>query len=138
MVTDTLPQWVGQGSIQLGAPEARVLARLLTGLTTKTVVRTYTTRDSSDAPAPAASLARAFSKHSAPVLRAYVDALADPLSILTLDVRRELEPGLFSLCEMTSEHARDALVASSLDASGKVLLKALWKEYEKQRYVGKG
>ncbi|KAI6138800.1 hypothetical protein BKA82DRAFT_4231072 [Pisolithus tinctorius] len=53
----------------------------------------------------------------------------DPLYILTLDVRRELEPGLFSLCEMLGEYNRDVLMT---------LMKSLWREYEKQRYVGKG
>lgn len=138
MITDTLPAWIGPSGSPLGAAEARALARLLTNLTTKTVVRTFASRDPAESAAPAASLARAFSKHAAPVVRAYVDTLTDPLCVLSADVRRELEPGLFALCEMISEHVRDAMVASALDASGKVVLKNLWKEYEKQRYVGKG
>lgn len=138
MVTDTLPAWIGAGGAPLGATEARALARLLTALTAKTVVRSFGARDVTSEQAPAASLARAFSKHAAPVLRAYVDARADPLCVLAADVRRELEPGLFALCEMTSEHVRDAMVTSALDAGGKMVLKALWREYEQQRYVGKG
>ncbi|KIO05236.1 hypothetical protein M404DRAFT_999815 [Pisolithus tinctorius Marx 270] len=34
----------------------------------------------------------------------------DPLYIETLDVRRELEPGLFSLCEMLGGYNRDVLM----------------------------
>jgi len=29
-------------------------------------------------------------------------------------------------------------MVSALDAGGKSVMKVLWKEYEKQRYVGKG
>jgi hypothetical protein len=39
---------------------------------------------------------------------------------------------------MINEHSRDAMMVSALDAGGKATMKALWKEYEKQRYVGKG
>jgi hypothetical protein len=39
---------------------------------------------------------------------------------------------------MLNEHARDALMVSALDASGKAAMKGLWREYEKQRYTGKG
>jgi hypothetical protein len=39
---------------------------------------------------------------------------------------------------MLNEHTRDALMVSALDASGKAAMKNLWREYEKQRYTGKG
>jgi len=39
---------------------------------------------------------------------------------------------------MLNEYARDALMVSALDASGKAVMKGLWREYEKQRYTGKG
>lgn len=29
-------------------------------------------------------------------------------------------------------------MVSALDSGGKMVLKGLWREYEKQRYVGKG
>ena len=83
-------------------------------------------------------MARPFSKHAAYVLQAYIEALNDPLCIIPMAVRKELEPGLFALCDMMGEYNRDALMVASLDAGGKTVLKSLWREYEKQRYVGKG
>jgi hypothetical protein len=78
-----------------------------------------------------------FSKHAAYVLAAYIEALNDPLCVLSTEMRRELEPGLFTLCEIMGEHTRDALVVG-LGGSGKAALKLIWKEYEKRRYVGRG
>ena len=84
------------------------------------------------------SLVRPFSKHAAYVLTAYIDALNDPLCFVSSAVRKELQPGLFALCDMLGEHNRDAMMVSALDAAGKATVKVLWREYEKQRYVGKG
>jgi len=86
----------------------------------------------------AESLAKPFSKHAAFVLKAYMDAMNDPLCVMPLGVRKELYPGLFSLCDMINEYSRDAMMVSALDAGGKATMKALWNEYEKQKYVGKG
>jgi hypothetical protein len=119
-----------------GAEEAKVLGRLLESLTTKTTVRVLSSATSETRKAE--SLAKPFSKHATYVLKAYIEAMNDPLCVLPLDVRKELQPGIFALCSMISEHSRDTLMISALDAGGKLTLKALWKEYEKQRYVGKG
>ncbi|KLO20414.1 hypothetical protein SCHPADRAFT_991789 [Schizopora paradoxa] len=134
-VTDTLPWWISPTSQPLGAAEARAVARLLTTLQTKTIpfVRMHKSGEQK-----AESLARPFSKHAPYVLTAYIDALNDPLCSIPLPVRKELEPGLFSLCDMMTEHGRDAIMVSALDSGGKATLKSLWREYEKQRYVGKG
>lgn len=83
-------------------------------------------------------MAKPFSKHAAYVLKAYIEAMNDPLCVLPLNLRQSLQPGLFSLCDMISDHSRDAVMVSAPDAGGKVVMKALWKEYEKQKYVGKG
>lgn len=135
LVMNTQPQWIS-ASHPLGAEEGKALGRLLESLNTKTTIRILSSV-SSDLQ-KAESLAKAFSKHAAYVLQAYIEAMNDSLCILSLEVRKELEPGLFALCGMVNEHSRDALMVSALDAGGKVTLKALWKEYEKQRYVGKG
>jgi hypothetical protein len=113
-----------------------MLARLLTGLTMKTVPRSYLS--SGEESQKAESMARGFSKHAAYVIQAYVEVINDPLCVLPSDMRKALQPGLFALCEMTSDHSRDALMVSALDSGGKAVMKSLWKEYEKQRYVGKG
>ncbi|OJT14368.1 hypothetical protein TRAPUB_9083 [Trametes pubescens] len=131
LVLDTLPRWLAPAHA-LGAPESRALARLLTTLTVKTMVRGH------DAAQKPEALVRPFSKHAAYVLTAYVDAVGDPLCFVPGPVRKELQPGLFALCDMLGEHNRDAMMVAALDASGKATMKTLWKEYEKQRYVGKG
>lgn len=133
LVTDTLPRWTNT-STPLVAEEAKAVARLLTTMTTKTLVRGQSAGDSDKAE----SLARPFSKHAAYVLAAYVEAMNDPLCALPQDTRRELEPGLFALCDMMGEYNRDAMMVASLDAPGKVVMKGIWREYEKQKYVGKG
>ncbi|KAG0697175.1 Urb2/Npa2 family-domain-containing protein [Suillus ampliporus] len=134
IVTDTLPSWIAP-SEPLGVSEARALARLFTSLATKTVPRTHM---QPSAEQKAESLSKPFAKHAAYVVTAYIDAVNDPLCVMRADVKRELEPGLFSLCEIMGTHSRDAVMMSALDAGGKSVMKALWKGYEKQRYVGKG
>ncbi|KAI0082239.1 hypothetical protein K474DRAFT_1586046 [Panus rudis PR-1116 ss-1] len=137
LVSNTLPQWISTND-PLSSREARPLARLLTSLTTKTVIRTH-----SNVPAlglesqKADSLSRPLSKHIFVVLKTYIETLNDPLCVLSTDIRRELEPGLFALCEIIGEKYRDSLMVA-LDSGGKVVMKGLWKQYEKQRYVGKG
>ncbi|KAI6137225.1 Urb2/Npa2 family-domain-containing protein [Pisolithus sp. B1] len=140
LVAGTLPSWVSP-SQPLGVAESRALSRLLTTLTVKTVPRTYTTQQHTATAAEtqkAESLAKPFAKHVGHVLLAYIDCMNDPLCVLIPEMRRELEPGLFSLCEMLGEYNRDALMVSALDSGGKTIMKSLWREYEKQRYVGKG
>ncbi|KAF9451771.1 hypothetical protein P691DRAFT_698549 [Macrolepiota fuliginosa MF-IS2] len=132
MVIQTQPRWINAKQ-PLGWEEGRALARVLETLNVKTIIRSHTVNDVQKTE----SLAKPFSKHAAYVLAAYIEALNDPLCVLGVEMRRELEPGLFTLCELMGEHARDALVVG-LDASGKAALKMIWREYEKQRYVGKG
>lgn len=136
LVSDSMP-WYVNPSEPLGAEEARAVGRLLTSLQTKTIPRTFKEKDKTEIQR-AESLAHPFSKHAPYVLLAYIEAMNHPLCVLPLVVRRELEPGLFALCDMMSEHGRDSLMVSALDAGGKATLKTLWREYEKQRYVGKG
>ncbi|KAJ7900109.1 Urb2/Npa2 family-domain-containing protein [Mycena olivaceomarginata] len=133
LVTDTLPRWVNS-ACPIGLEEGKALARLLETLTTKTTIRTHASADAQRAE----SLARPFSKHAAYVIKAYIDAMNDPLCILPAELRKELRPGLFALCGMLSDHSRDAMMVSALDAGGKTVMKNLWAEYEKQKYVGKG
>ncbi len=121
----------------LGVDEAKALSRLLEMLTVKTLIRNHGAAAKAQTQ-KATSLAKPFSKHSAYVLKAYIEALNDPLCIVPSDVRKELKPGLYALCSMMSEHARDAVMVSGLDTGGKAVLKSLWKEYEKQRYAGQG
>ncbi|KAF8527957.1 Urb2/Npa2 family-domain-containing protein [Hysterangium stoloniferum] len=132
LVADTLPRWINP-SEALGSDDARALSRLLSAFTTKYLIRGYDTHEQK-----ATSLARPFARHAPYVLLAYIQMMNDPLSMVAMSVRRELEPGLFSLCTMMGEHGRDTLMMQSLDVGGKALLKSIWKEYNKQRYIGRG
>ncbi|KAG5639320.1 hypothetical protein H0H81_004523 [Sphagnurus paluster] len=134
LVTDTQPRWLN-AKYPLGVGEVKVLTRLLETLTSKSIVRNNA---SSVDMQKAESLAKPFSKHAAYVLKAYIKAMNDPLCLLQSEHRKELQRGLYALCSMMNEHSRDALMVGALDAGGKTTMKALWKEYERQRYVGKG
>ena len=132
LVGDTFPKWINPID-PLGEAAARSLARLLTAFTTKSFVRSHGSETQK-----ADSLARPFARHAPYVLLSYLRLMNDPLSVLSASMRRELEPGLFALCTMMGEKGRDTLMVQSLDIGGKMLLKSLWKEYDRQRYIGRG
>ncbi|KAI6025407.1 Urb2/Npa2 family-domain-containing protein [Pisolithus microcarpus] len=135
LVAGTLPFWVSP-SQPLGISGSHAFSRLLTVLTTKTVPRTHTTQQHTVVAAEtqkARSLAKPFTKHVGHVLLAHIDSMNDPLCILTPEMRGELEPGLFSWCEMLHEYNRDAVMASAFDSGGKIIMKSLWREYERRR-----
>jgi hypothetical protein len=132
IVANDLPLWIHPDD-PLSADMAKRLSRLLQALTTKTVVRSHTSTEAQKAE----SLAKPFSKHAAYVLKAYIETIPDPLSTFSAKTREELRPGIFSLCEMLSEHSRDALMVS-LDSAGQSIMKNLWKEYKRQLYDGRG
>lgn len=136
-VTDTLPFWINHEH-PLSAEEGKSLARLLTNITAKTVVRPFgggaaATQEQSKAE----SLARPFAKHAGYILAAYIQAVNEPLCVMPTALRKELEPGLYTLCAVMGEEGRNALVGG-LDAGGKSLLKILWSSFEKQKYIGRG
>lgn len=131
-----LPSWLDPVHVSpLSADhEARALSRLLSTLTVKNV--SLRNRDSGEAKAKAESLARPFSKHATYILVAYLRSLTAPNSVVPADVRAELEVGMMTVCEIIGHHQRDAAMIGLLDSAGKVLLKRIWTEYEKQRYKG--
>jgi hypothetical protein len=133
-VTDTFPRWIS-ATDPLTTEEAKAMARVLESLSAKTLSMVHSHPSGNR---NAESLAKPFSRHAAFVLNAYIDAMNDSLCVIPLSVRKALQPGLFSLCDMLNEHTRDFLMVSTQGAGGKATLKSLWKEYEKQKYVGKG
>ncbi|KAF4572709.1 hypothetical protein EYR36_007219 [Pleurotus pulmonarius] len=133
MVLDTFPQWI-TAEEPLTIREAKALARLLENINAKTVVRNNAAHQELQ---KAESLVKPFSKHASYILKAYVAVMNDPLCVLPLPIRKELRSGLFVLCGMVNDHSRDAIMVS-LDVGGKLTLKSLWQEYEKQRYHGQG
>ncbi|KAI3621927.1 hypothetical protein WG66_015522 [Moniliophthora roreri] len=134
IVSDSLPMWINVRQ-PLGPEEAKLVARLLESLTTKTVIKVHGYAVENQ---KAESLAKPFSKHAAYVVKAYIEAVNDSLCVLPLAVKKALQPGLYSLCSMINEYNRDALMVALQDSGDKSVFKDLWKEYEKQKYVGKG
>jgi len=133
-VANNLPFWVNDKE-PLGVSEVKILSRLLVSLTTKTTVRSVGSAQENQ---KMESLARPFGKHASYVLIAYVQAMNDPLCVVYATTRKELYPGLFALCEMLSDHDRETMMLSALDAGGKATMKTLWNDYKKQKYVGQG
>lgn len=133
IVMDSLPRWIN-ASKTFSSEESKALTRLMTTLQTKTMIRAHGIADTQKPE----SLARPFAKHAAYVIKAYIETVTDPLCQMSPLVRKELQPGLFALCDMLGEYSRDALMVSALDAGGKIVMKTLWKDYEKQKYTGKG
>ena len=133
-VANSFPFWVNSRE-PLEISEAKILSRLLVSLTTKTTVRFVGSAQENQ---KMESLARPFGKHASYVLVAYVQAMNDPLCVVYAATRKELYPGLFALCEMLSDHDREAIMLSALDGGGKATMKTLWNDYKKQKYVGQG
>ncbi|CBQ73333.1 conserved hypothetical protein [Sporisorium reilianum SRZ2] len=132
-----LPAWLDPVHVTPldAARAARALSRLLSALVAKNVSLKHRSSDQ-PAAAKAESLARPFSKHSTLVLVAYLRSLTAPHAVVPVDVRAELDVGMLTLCELMGHHQRDAAMAGLLDSAGRVLLKRMWGEYEKQRYRG--
>lgn len=133
-VANSFPFWVNVKE-PLGTPELKLLSRLLVSLTTKTTVRLV---GSAQEIQKMESLARPFGKHASYVLVTYAQAMNDPLCVVYAATRKELYPGLFALCDLLSDHDREAMMLSALDGGGRAAMKILWNDYKKQKYVGQG
>lgn len=152
---------VAQQSL-LGAAEAREISRLFVTLTAKSASSLHLTSDgrghavsSSGVPrgrknltvsgkttAGVDSLARPLSKHAIYIILAYVQSLLNPSgSFVSPSIKRELTPGLVSLCGVVSSDTleRDWVLASGdlLDQGGKTVFKdEIWSKYERTKYRG--
>ncbi|KAI3625576.1 hypothetical protein CBS9595_000937 [Malassezia furfur] len=136
------PIWLDVASHPLGAGEARALSRLYAEVPAKstsiaTIVAHKRRRVSTDEhTGTTESLARSMSKHAVYILVAYVRCVTQSGTTLATPVRQELQPGLYALCDLVSKYERDAVLKGMLDASGQIIFKALWSEWERQRYKG--
>ncbi|SNX83764.1 uncharacterized protein MEPE_02472 [Melanopsichium pennsylvanicum] len=137
-----LPSWLDPVYVTPldASHHARALSRLLSSLVVKNVSLKHRTSSQSTSTetgsAKAESLARPFSKHATYILVAYLRILTVPNSVVTADVRAELEVGMMTICEVMGTRQRDAAMIGMLDAAGKVLFKRLWGVFEEQRYKG--
>uniref|UniRef100_V5GGU5 Nucleolar 27S pre-rRNA processing Urb2/Npa2 C-terminal domain-containing protein n=2 Tax=Kalmanozyma brasiliensis (strain GHG001) TaxID=1365824 RepID=V5GGU5_KALBG len=124
-----LPTWLDPVLVPpLGVGEARGLARLLSGLVVKSVPLAGGGK--------AESLAKPFGKHATGVLVAYLRCLTVQGAVVDAEVRKELEVGMMTVCEVMGVRQRDAAMVGLLDSAGKVLMKRVWGVFEKQRYKG--
>ncbi|KAG8881952.1 hypothetical protein FRB98_004048 [Tulasnella sp. 332] len=157
---------VGEPHEQLTISDSKAFGRVLTTLTAKTVGRKgfgggRGRRDTGmDDNRKSESLAPVFSRHAAFVLISYIKTVTDShsstipssttsfaggaasagaglLTTLSRPTREALEEGVYTLCGLVGDHGR-SWVLQSLNADGRVVLKSLWAEYEKQRYAGTG
>jgi hypothetical protein len=133
IISSAHPFWVTLED-PLGAQHAAELARLFCTLEVKTPARGH----HRTAQSKLESLAKPFARHAASLLQKYIDMTTDSFALVTTEVRRSLQPGMFALCGMITEQDRDSLMRSLGRPSSKALLRSLWQEYERQRYVGKG
>lgn len=139
------PCWLNVSVQPLGVAEANALSRLLAELGAKrTTVATAAAvssrkrmRISADgASGSTESLARPMAKHAIYILVAYVRCVTQSITTIAKPLRQELQPGLLVLFELVGEHERSAALKGMLDASGQVIFKALWSDWERQRYKG--
>lgn len=125
-----------QSNISSQAPStghATELARLLVGLSTKTAVRPAL-GGKPDQHSKVESLARPFARHAPYLLVAYAESAAE----MSVAVRAALKPGLFALCAMSGVPARDMVMVTMLDTVEKEVFGNVWREWEAQKYAGKG
>jgi hypothetical protein len=138
-VGDLLPQWISPDE-PFGVEEAKGCARLITSLTVKTTPSITTASTSTTTTNQ--SLSQPFSKHAPYILTHYISLLLNPFSSFSssASMKKELEVGVYALCGMMGENGRDSIMSGGnwLDVSGRTVLRLIWGEFEKQRYVGKG
>lgn len=130
--TNRQPKWLNARH-PIGVEATIAYSRLLESLATKTPGFSRHADERKTG-----SVTKPFSKHAAPILSAYVAAMSNPFCNIPFELRKELQPGLFALCGMLSEHGRLNMMAAIPDSGGKIVMKLLWNAYEKQRYVGQG
>jgi hypothetical protein len=98
----------------------------------------------------AASTGSALSKHVPMILVGYVRAVCDPFAGLSVAIRKELEPGLFSICDVITAGGRGGGRGREGEGLGlsfglgeggeaeKEVWADLWKAWARKRYTGRG
>lgn len=156
-VLSSYPSWMSTSlqetrSIKaLTEEDARTLSRLLNGLVTKTTLslsfdslssskkqKKNHSKDSKASDSNLSSFSKPLSKHSSHILLSYIVSLTSSFTTIPTNVRTELLLGLFALCETIGEYERDSLMVGGLHGNegGKVILRRIWKEWERGRYKG--
>lgn len=158
IVINRRPNWLGPLDEDcLDVNSAAAVARSISTLTGRTTIRRGKNDDgsklrSSGMERDLGSLVGQLSKHAPGVLVAYTKAVADPLAGIPVGARREMEPGLFALCEAITaggkaqygkgpgEGVGEAFglgEGDNSDAEYEVWVD-LWQRWSKKRYAGQG
>lgn len=126
-----LPFWATAPST---TDNARLFGRLLTNITAKTVQQ-----KSLASKRVVSSLQGPMSKHAGYFLLAYLRACTASQAPLSPATRAELTPGLNEIIACMNKYERDALMNGLLsvrDEAERVLLRTMWKDYDRARYKG--
>lgn len=116
------------------AENARLYGRLLTNMTAKTVQQ-----KSAASTNMVSSLHGALSKHAGYYLLSFLRASTAGQAPLSPTTRAELLAGLNEIIATMNKFERDSLMhglLTSRDDAERVLLRGLWKDYDRMRYKG--
>ncbi|KAJ9114638.1 hypothetical protein QFC22_005513 [Naganishia vaughanmartiniae] len=152
------PTWLGDESADsLGAEDARLFARSLVTLSSRTTIRSTSTSSTNTG---TETMIGQLSKHAPVLLIAYVRAVAHPLYTIPAPSRHELVPGIAAMCEAVVAGGKSML--GGLGAGGNenrsaesvgeafglgegpggegelILWGDMWRAWRRSRYVGQG
>ncbi|KAJ9095632.1 hypothetical protein QFC21_005504 [Naganishia friedmannii] len=152
------PSWLVDDSAEsLGAEDARLFARALVTLSSRTTIRSTSTSSTNTG---TGTMIGQLSKHAPVLLIAYVRAVAHPLYTIPASSRHELVPGIAAMCEAVVAGGKSML--GGLGAGGNenrsaesigeafglgegpggegelVLWGDMWRAWRRSRYVGQG
>ncbi|RKP27643.1 Urb2/Npa2 family-domain-containing protein [Syncephalis pseudoplumigaleata] len=114
---------------------AHWMARLLSALVDRGAIQAGT-RDA-NAAASTSQYQRALGKHAPYLLADWLAIELDPHSQLTGPVRAALQPGVFALLDLCTEHERHYLQVS-MDQAGRARFKDIYRDYmAHHKYTGK-
>ena len=147
-VTMRWPFWMSDADVGLGESEARLAGRLLENLSRARLPPAKTSQVVSQKQ----TIVGALAKHVPSILLAYVRAASDPVASLSTEVRHQLEPGLFALCDLITSRGRAAGRERAGEDTGlpfglgegvgreveKEVWADMWRSWSRRRYTGQG
>ena len=132
----SMPCWLDMAASPLGLDAAQAFRRVLSELAGKTSVIHLSKKAKPNTPNMTETLAKSMTKHAVYILVAYARCVTMPHTTISPNLRQELLPGLFALCDICGDFERDAALKSMLDASAQLVFKDIWRQWDAQRYKG--
>ena len=132
----SMPCWLNMVVSPLGLDAAQALRRVLSELAGKTSVIHVSKKAKPHTPNMNETLAKSMTKHTVYILVAYARCVTMPHTTIAPNLRQEILPGLFALCDICGDFERDAALKSMLDASAQLVFKDIWRQWDAQRYKG--